>query len=123
NLGLLELDAAGPEKALPILERAQNLRHAHNSSADAATCDFQRDLGMGYYNIALARKQSGDAPAAAADFLKAVAAFEQVARLEPNDLGNRHRLAICRRLIGDVKADNDETEEAVDLYDQARDEL
>jgi tetratricopeptide (TPR) repeat protein len=123
NLGLLELGAGDSENALPLLERAQTLRLAHSSSPEAGSRAFIRDLGMGYYNLALAQLRLGDGSAAESNLFKAISSFEKLAELEPNDLVNRHQIAICRRMIADAKADGDETDGAVELYEQARNEL
>jgi tetratricopeptide (TPR) repeat protein len=122
NLGLLQV-VEDPEEALPLLERAQTLRLAHSNSPQAGERPFIRDLGMGYYNVALAQLHLGDASAAERNLRKAISEFEKLAKMEPNDLVNRHQAANCRRMIADVKAAGNESDAAIELYEQARDEL
>jgi eukaryotic-like serine/threonine-protein kinase len=128
NLGVLDYDAGAPEKALPQLKRAQSIRLAQTGWLDASSRQFVRDVGKGYYNIALAHLQLGDSPSAESSLFKAIDSFEKLYKLEPNDLVNRHQLANCRRMIADAKTAQDEPAEedllaAMELYEQAREEL
>jgi len=123
NLGLLELDAERPKAALPLLDQAQTLRLAHAGGGEALPRDFRRDLGMGYYNLALAHMALDDAASAERDLNRAIDAFQQLAEEEPRDLDNRRRIAISMRLIADAKRAADDGPGAMDYYGRARDAL
>jgi serine/threonine-protein kinase len=122
NLGLMEIEDGRPQEALPLLQRAQTLRLAHRESPQAESRPFIRDLGMGYYNLAMAQMMTGDQSAAESNLFKAISSFEKLAKLEPNDLVNRHQIALCRRMIATAKEVGDD-DEAIELFEQARDEL
>jgi tetratricopeptide (TPR) repeat protein len=112
-----------PSDALPLLERAQQLRLAHNADGNADDAALQRDIGMGYYNLALARLALDDAAEAQQQLADAIAAFKRLADREPQDFDIRRRLALCYRMLGDVLASSSDLDEAVVQYELARDEL
>jgi serine/threonine-protein kinase len=120
NLGLLELIAGKPAAALPRLERAQGLRLAHAEGEAGGSPKLHRDLGMGYYNLAQAHLQNGDAAAAEKNLLAAIGAFESLIVESPADFEQQRRLAICRRMLGDAKAAAGDSEAAIRAYEQAR---
>ena len=123
NLGIVAELSGQPQEALPLLDRGQALRLAHIARPENAPAKLQRDLGMGYYNLALAHLAFDGAAAAGGNLLKAVRAFEQLAAVEPGDLDNRRRLALCRRMIADGKAMANDIDAAVDFYGQAAEML
>jgi serine/threonine-protein kinase len=120
NLGLLELMAGKPAAALPLLDRAQGLRLAHAEEDSPAATRLRRDVGMGYYNLAQAHLQTGDLPAAEKNLLAAIGVFEKLVTEAPADFEQQRRLAICQRMLGDVKAANGKGPEAIKSYEQAR---
>jgi tetratricopeptide (TPR) repeat protein len=85
--------------------------------------EFERDLGMGYYNWALVELSLGNSEAATSRLLDAIAGFERLADHVPQDLENCRRLAIARRMVGDVTAQSGDVDGAIPFYEQARDAL
>jgi serine/threonine-protein kinase len=122
NLGLLDLRAGKPADAIRLLERAQSLRQAHRNVATPSPA-MQRDVGMGYYNLALAQLQSDDADAAQASLMDAIEGFEQLATAKPHDMEIRRFLANCRRILADVQAAAGDTDKAIENYHLARQSL
>ncbi len=124
NQGVLHMAAGRPEEALPLLERAQQLRLVHiPAGASAEDATLQRDIGMGYYNLALVRLALGETDVAEERLTEAIAAFVELARREPQDFDARRRLGLCRRMLGDVLASRGDLDEAVVQYELARDAL
>ncbi len=119
NLGLLELMAGKPAAALPLLDRAQRLRLAHVEEDSPAAMRLRRDLGMGYYNLAQAHLQNGDLGAAETNLLAAIGVFDKLVGEAPADFEQQRRLAICQRMLGDVKAASGKGPEAIKSYEQA----
>ncbi|MCC6492336.1 MAG: protein kinase [Pirellulales bacterium] len=123
NLGLVDLMTGNVAAGLPHLERAQSLRLAHAEADSGDAAGMRRDLGMGYYNLAQAHLAAGNGAAAETHLAAAIEAFEKLASDTPADLGNRRRLAICLRLVGDLKAADADAEAAIESYQRARDSL
>jgi tetratricopeptide (TPR) repeat protein len=123
NQGVLHMAGRRPDEALPLLERAQQLRLAHAADGIANDAALQRDIGMGYYNLALAQLALSESEAAQSRLTEAIAAFDELARREPQDFDARRRLALCRRMLGDVLASGGDIDEAVVEYELARDAL
>ncbi|RIK83438.1 MAG: hypothetical protein DCC67_05925 [Planctomycetota bacterium] len=123
NLGLVELGSGNVEQGLASLNQAHALRMAHAESADARSPALRRDLGMGYYNLAQAYLAAGNAAAAEEHLASAIETFQQLATELPSDLANRRRLAICQRMLGDVKVADGKGDAAIEHYQQARDAL
>jgi serine/threonine protein kinase/tetratricopeptide (TPR) repeat protein len=123
NMGMVDLALGKPAEALPLVERAQSLRLAHAEGEADVSVELERDLGMGYYNGALVELALGDGDAAKARLLEAIDAFERVALRAPPDFDNRRRLALSRRMVGDVATQSGDVEAAIPFYEQARDAL
>jgi serine/threonine-protein kinase len=123
NLGQLQMIAGEPAAALPLLERAQSLRLAHATPDSPPSTAMQRDLGMGYFNLARAQLALGDASAGESRLMDAIGTFEALAERQSQDLENHRRLALCRRLVAGVKAAAGDADAAIDFYEQARDAL
>jgi len=120
NIGILHLSRGEQEEAIPLFERAQTIRLAHAGSPETVGPKLQRDLGMGFYNLAIARLQLGNTTLAENNLLQAVEAFERLLELDRNDMANEHRVARCHRILGDVKASADQPEEAIAFYERAQ---
>jgi serine/threonine-protein kinase len=123
NLGMAELAAGDAAAARPLVERAQRLRQSHVGGGRAPSVALQRDVGVGAYNLALVELALGDAAAAEARLREAIAAFEALAAREPQDFEARRQIALCRRMIGDVHAQDGDVSGAIEHYAQARDTL
>jgi len=104
NLGLVDLMSGQVDSALPLLERAQSLRLAHAGGSSVLSPKLQRDVGMGYFNLAQAQLAAGNLPAAETHLSGAIEVFEKLVQESPADLENRRRLAICHRMLADAKA-------------------
>jgi serine/threonine-protein kinase len=123
NLGLLDLMSGKPTDALPLLEQAQGLRLAHVGANDATAPKLQRDLGMGYYNLAQAQLATGEIKEAKSSLLGAVGVFGKLVEQTPSDFDNRRRLAICHRMLGDAEAADEKVEDAIASYRRASEAL
>jgi tetratricopeptide (TPR) repeat protein len=87
--------------------------------ADDGSAAMQRDMGMGYYNLAQYYLAAGNSAAAEAQLAAAIDVFERLAEKSPGDLNNRRRLAICRRMLGDAQAASGEGDAAIESYETA----
>jgi serine/threonine-protein kinase len=123
NLGLVDLMTGKAAEALPRLERAQSLRLAHAEAQHSVAPKLQRDIGMGYFNLAQAHLAAGDLPAAETQLTGAIAAFEKLAEASPADFENRRKLAISHRMLGDAQAASGDGESAIESYEIARESL
>ena len=122
NLGMLRLRGGAADEALPLLERAQSLRLAHTDPAKPSP-KMQRDLGMGYYNLAAAQMAAGDAAGAEGNLRAAITQFDLLVASTPQDMDNRRRQANARRLIADIQAAAGDDAAAIDSFQQAREAL
>ncbi|MAT67972.1 MAG: hypothetical protein CMJ58_00435 [Planctomycetaceae bacterium] len=113
NLGQLSAFQGRSDEALPLLKQAQAVRLAHQV---ASSVEFARDLGKGWYNVAIAQLQLNDASTAGESLLAAVEAFRRVAQLDPQDLDNVRRLSVAERLRADLLAQSGELDEAIEAY-------
>ena len=115
HVGLIEMNRGYPDEARRLLEESQSIR---SSVIDDYPRDakLQRDLASGYFNLATLGLAVEDNQQAAADFKRAIAGFEKLLDAEPGVLLHQYRLALCRRLLGDLEPDLDR---AMALYDQA----
>lgn len=120
NLGVLDLMKGKVAEALPRLERAQSLRLAHTAGSDAIEAKLQRDIGMGYFNLAQAHLAAGNLPAAETHLGGAIAAFDKLAEDGPADLENRRKLAISHRMLADAKAASGDGDSAIQSYELDR---
>ncbi len=107
------------ELAVPLFERAQMIRMAHVDKIDASDPKLQRDLGMGYYNLAVVRNVLGDDAAAEANFLAAIDLFSKLHASEPHEMSHQRNLALCLRGVADLKVAQQDSDAAIDYYQQA----
>jgi tetratricopeptide (TPR) repeat protein len=61
----------------------------------------------------------GDMEAASRHLVNAAEAFERVLQSDPRDLNTQYQLAVCLRLLGDLKAAGGDLAAAQSRYDQA----
>ncbi|TWU21922.1 protein kinase domain-containing protein [Bythopirellula polymerisocia] len=107
------------DKALPLFERAQMIRMAKVDKIDTTDPKLQRDLGMGYYNLAVVRRISGDDVVAETNFLAAIDLFSKLHASEPHEMSHQRNLALCLRGEADLKVNREEPEAAIEYYQQA----
>ncbi len=122
NIGSVHLAQHNYEEAIPALERAQMIRMAHIDQVENADPLLRRDLGMGYYQLALLRLSLGSTTLAENNFLTAVDAFESLLELDPEDMNYQRYLAACLRMLGDLNAGKGH-DKAITFYRQAEDLL
>lgn len=122
NIGSVHRAQGNLELAIPPLERAQMIRMARVELLETADPKLRRDLGMGYYNLALLRLSLGDAALAENDFLTAVSAFESLVESAPDNMNYPRYLAACQRMLADLNAD-EQPEKAITFYRQAQKNL
>lgn len=123
NIGAVYTQQGDFEKATPLLERAQMIRTAHVERYDTADPKLRRDLGMGYYNLALLRLQTSDVTLAENNFLKAVEIFQSLHNSQPDDMTFQQYLAASLRMLGDLKVNQRQNEESVSYYRQSQELL
>jgi len=79
--------------------------------------EVKRDLGMGAYNLGRLARLEERLNVAITEYLAAAASFEEVLQDDPADLENQRRLALCRRLVGDLFRISGELPEARKSYE------
>jgi serine/threonine-protein kinase len=123
NIGSTFLARRELAQAIPLLERAQMIRMAHVDQLDKSDPKLQRDLGMGYYQLALVRRELGDAAVAESSFLTAIESFSRLLDIEPNEMSHQRNLALCLRGVADLKISADESAAAVEYLRRAQEIL
>ena len=123
NIGSTFLARRELAQAIPLLERAQMIRMAHVDQLDKSDPKLQRDLGMGYYQLALVRRELGDAAVAESSFLTAIESFSRLLDSEPNEMSHQRNLALCLRGVADLKISADESAAAVEYLRRAQEIL
>jgi eukaryotic-like serine/threonine-protein kinase len=119
NIGSTYLARRELQQAIPLFERAQMIRMAHVDQLDTTEPKLQRDLGMGYYQLALVRRELGDAAVAEANFLTAIESFTRLLASEPHQMDHQRNLALCLRGVADLKAAQSEPAAAVEYFGRA----
>lgn len=123
NVGSTYLVQGALQQAIPLLERAQMVRMAHVDQLDTTVPKLQRDLGMGYYQLALVRRELGDEAVAESNFISAIDLFSRLLSAEPNDMSHQRNLALSYRGLADLKAGYDDPAGAVENMQKAREIL
>jgi serine/threonine protein kinase/tetratricopeptide (TPR) repeat protein len=123
NIGSTYLARRELDAAIPPLERAQAIRMAYVGETDDKSPKLQRDLGMGYYQIALVRHELGDVPEAEKSFLTAIKTFTRLLELDPTQMDHQRNLALCLRGIADLKTNQQDPTAAIDYMRRAQDIL
>jgi tetratricopeptide (TPR) repeat protein/tRNA A-37 threonylcarbamoyl transferase component Bud32 len=123
NIGSTFLARQEHEQAIPLLERAQMSRMAHVDELAKSDPKLQRDLGMGYYQLAIVRRELGDVAVAESNFLTAVEVFTRLLENQPNEMGHQRNLALSLRGVADLKASEGEPDEAIEYFRRAEEIL
>ncbi len=123
NIGSTFLARREFEQAIPLLERAQMIRLVHVDELDNSDPKLQRDLGMGYYQLALVRRELGNAAVAESSFLTAIESFTRLLAIEPHEMSHQRNLALSLRGVADLKASANESAAAVEYFRRAQDIL
>jgi len=135
NIGLVER-LVDFERARQWFERAQTIR-AELVASDSDSATVRRDQAKGDFNFAVLEIHAGREAADTQQFgaatrhfeaaeqrlRAAIDAFEKLLQTGARGLDNRHSLATCYRLLGDLKSDTRQTEEALRLYEQSREQM
>ncbi|MFO0872330.1 MAG: serine/threonine-protein kinase [Pirellulales bacterium] len=122
---LPELAQSRRAAALAHFQAAQRLRETARQALPAGDRDavlpLEQDLGKGDFEIArLALAGPVDEARSLEHLTRAIAHFEQVAKLAPQSLANRHRLGVCLGLAGALHAQQGEGDAAWKLWERAR---
>ncbi len=121
HLGLLEQET-DPKVAREWMEEARiGRRQAWEVNRDDLR--LLRDLAMGCYNLGTLALDSGDLRKSAQSFEEARDLFLSLADKDKADQCSRYQLAVCRRLLADVRSIQKRWDQAQPLYVQARDEM
>ena len=123
NLGFVHYLLGEFDPAIERMQHAQTIRVAHASDPTTISTNLQRDLGMGYYNLALTYSAVKETPLAEKNYLLAIGAFEQLLELDPADMNNRRKLAVCHRMVGQLQSDLGNSSQAVAYYERAEQTL
>jgi serine/threonine-protein kinase len=135
NLGTLDLREGNPGDAVRRMKHAQTLRLAHSGQQQnhATDAKLQRDIATGYFNLAaaqLAQVQLSGTPAtpdeweqAEQNLLRAAEAFATIGAAQPLDADPQQRLAIARRLLGDLAGQRGRHQDAEKFYTLASQSL
>ena len=118
NLGSLALLENDAEEGLRLLQHAQSLRLAHLT--ETSSLKLQRDLAMGYFNLAAAQLSTGQTEEAQRNLIQAEASFAALTESEPTVFQNRRRLALTRRLLADLAMADGELAQAKRYYAQSQ---
>ncbi len=78
---------------------------------------------MGHFNLATLAIYSEDAVAAEEHLNAAVRHFEQLLEDNPGALRVKHELATCYRVLADVKCADGRADQAIALYQSAREQM
>lgn len=119
NIGTTRLGQGDFDTAIPLLERAQMIRLAHAGASDTTDAKLQRDLGKGYYQLALLQKRLGNAKLAENNCLTAIDTFERLLIADPNEMSYQRSLALSHRMMGDFMRGSGKTEMAIEYFQLA----
>ncbi len=103
NLGIAYRVLAKFDDAEGILAEAQQVRQELLQTTKDTR--VQRDLAMGFYNLALLAKDVDDLEFAESHLGRAVSEFTQLINDEPSNQANRRNLATCYRMLGQNRID------------------
>jgi|GEM_PF-4696441 len=123
NLGSVRFYQNDYDTAFERLKHAQAIRLAHASDPTAATKNLKRDLGMGYYTLALTHNALDETTEAEINFQAAITAFQQLLEIDPTDMNHRRKLAACHRMAGEVQSKLGNSAKAIAFYEQAKQTL
>lgn len=120
NVGTTYLAQGSTDEAIPLMKRAQMIRMAHLDKQEASASKLHRDLGKGYYQLALTYRRLNNGDLAESNFVSASQAFETLLTSEPNEMSHQRNLAACYRGLADLKVQQQKPEEAVAYFEQAQ---
>ena len=123
NLGFTYYLRSDFGTAIQQMQQAQSIRLAHANDMDSIGPELQRDLGMGYYNLALSFSAANDLEQAEHHYLKAIEAFQRLLELDPADMSNRRKLAVCHRMVGQFQSEVGNSAKAIEYLEQAQETL
>ncbi|MEM8945500.1 MAG: protein kinase [Planctomycetota bacterium] len=123
NLGFTNYLRSDFGTAIKQMQQAQTIRLAHMSETELVSTKLQRDVGMGYYNLALAHSAASDLEQAENNYVAAIEAFQQLLDLDPGDMNNRRKLAACHRMVGQFHSEVGDSAKAVEYFEQAKQTL
>jgi tetratricopeptide (TPR) repeat protein/ribosomal protein S27E len=118
NRGLLEMDS-NTAQARQSLDKAQAIRKELLAHGDRDV-KVQRDLAMGYYNLAKLARRTGNRDAVAEFLDKARLQFEYLLQSNRGDLDIQYQFAVCFRIAADLKCEKKQHTEGLRLYQQAQ---
>lgn len=101
NLGLVEKERGNADAARKLMEQAQEIRRRQLVRADDPK--LRRDLAMGAYNLGNLLYNDQDIRVPEKYLAEAAENFEKVVAHDTRDLNNQYFLAICYRLLGELK--------------------
>ncbi len=103
NRGSIDAMLGQSESAVALWKKAQELRESRLAAGqtDAA---LHADAGKGYFNLGRFNLEHDDAEAAEGYLTRAVAAFERMRELAPNDLDSQFRLATTYRTLAELQS-------------------
>ena len=107
------------DEAVGFFEQAQMIRLAHVVDIENSDPKLQRDLGMGYYNLAVVRTIQCNDVEADKNYRAAIDLFSGLRELEPHEMSHQRNLALCLRGEADLKASQQDTTAAGAYYQQA----
>lgn len=124
NLGLLEKQRGELDEAQKSLTAAQTFR-LQVLPVKPKDKKLRRDLAKGDYNLANLALDRNDIPVVKQRVREAIRRFEELLAEDPDDLEDRHMLAMCYRLLGDDSAaaaveDAKSLDVAIDSYSRSR---
>ena len=122
NMGTLEVMSGDHHKGIPLWERAQELRREHLTE-DARLPKLLRDYGQGSFNFGNLRLELNELDAAREQLEIAIASFEKLIEIEPDDMEAQLNLALAFRVLGDVAPIDDGIDPALNYYQRAIDYL
>ena len=123
NLGFNNYLRSNFGTAIKQMQQAQTIRLAHASDPDKVSTKLQRDLGMGYYNLALVFSAANDLEQAENNYLSAINSFERLLELDPADMNNRRKLAACHRMVGEFQSELGNSATAIQFLRRAEQTL
>ncbi len=127
NLALIEKQRGNLDIALKLMTQAQEDRQASLAN-DRKNRKLRRDLAKGDYNLAnlaIDRDEPMAAVTVEKHARKAIERFEELLKDAPDDIEDRHMLALCYQLLADTNSalavtEPDRKTTAIDLYTQGR---
>lgn len=118
NMGVVNKEKKDLDEARRLLQKAQELRKPLVEKKPNWTAVL-RDRAKGSYNLAMV--EWADDPSLAERHLeRAQEDFKAVVDADNRDLTSQFDLAVCYRLLGDIRAANNKAEDAKNMYDFAQ---